>query len=467
MSFKKLESGSDTLKLSLLKTFDGSARKPRDVQITALGWLADNWSSPGLVAQLPTGVGKSAIARAIQLQTGAAILTPNNALLMQYGESYPDLNTLMGAEHYKCAVGGDHDDCTACEYVRARTRAEKEPTVFNPLSYVYGPVNTDVVIVDEAHKLIDFLRLLISYKFSKLKYNPPANADARWIASKASEYNRVGSVYKERKEVKKAAAAFQKGKRLAVLAKLLEDKPDDFVTYFEGDNWVIEPVEVPRSVIERALGKAKKVILLSATIPPKWAKQILGHRSFQYLDLPSPIPKESRKVVFRPSGLTAKSSPADVAKWIKQQLERYPGNAIVHVTYSMGLALAPYFPDAHIHTKQTKQSTLNRFKVHGGLWIAAGASEGIDLAGEFGRVNLVPILPFANNRNPLGQEQFKRDPGNYYLETAVGFIQQAGRTTRGVDDWSVTVCGDNRLTWLLQKCDRELPKYFKEQIVWS
>ena len=132
----------------------------------------------------------------------------------------------------------------------------------------------------------------------------------------------------------------------------------------------------------------------------------------------------------------------------------------------MGLELAKFFPGALVHTKQTKQSTLRDFKRRGGLWIAAGAAEGIDLAGDAGRVNLVPILPFANNRSPLGSALFERDPFNYYLETAVQFVQQCGRTTRGSDDWSVVICGDNRLTWLLQKCDKELPKYFKEQIVW-
>lgn len=459
---------SGILKHSLLKKFDGSGRQPRPLQVEALGWVADNWSSPGLVIQAGTGTGKQAIARALQIATGGAILVPNNALVDQAQETYPNLNTLKGAEHYKCGIGGDHEDCTDCGYAKAKQRARSgEPTLFNPLSYVYSGCYTDTVIVDEAHKLEGFLRLLITYKFSQMKYSPPKNADAAWVARKAQEYNRIGSVYKERKEMKKAAQAFQQGKRLGFIADQMKAKPSDFVTYFDDQNaFVVEPIEVSREVFERALGKAKKVILLSATIPPRWAAKVLGHRSFKYLDMPSPIPKENRKVLYRPAGLTAKSTPLEVAQWIKKQLEEYKGNAIVHTTYSMGLELAKFFPDALVHTKQTKQSTLSKFKQDGGLWIAAGASEGIDLAGDSGRVNLIPILPFANNRNPLGSALFERDPFNYYLETAVTFIQMAGRTTRGSDDWSVTVCGDNRLSWLLQKCDKELPKYFKEQIQW-
>lgn len=458
---------SATLKTQLTTILDGSARKPRALQIEALSWVADNWNSSGLAIQAGTGTGKSGIARAIQLATGAAILTPNNNLLKQYGESYPTLNTLMGVDHYPCAEGGDHEDCDSCDYAKARSRAENEPTVYNPLSYIYGPTQTDIVIIDEAHKLVDFLRLVISYRFTKAKYNWPVSPDANWIIKKVNEYEALASMYKERKELKKSASNFQQAKRLKRIANLLKDKPEDFVTYFEGDCWVVEPVVVPQSVIERALGKASKVILLSATIPEKWARRILGHRSCKYLDMPSPIPAENRKIVFDHAGLTAKSSPLDVAQWIKSQLTKHKGNTIVHVTYNMGKALQLHFPTALYHTPTTKTATLNKFKRDGGLWLAAGCSEGVDLPNDYARVNLVPILPFANSQSPLGSEQFKRDPNNYFLETAVSFIQQAGRTTRGVDDWSVTVVGDKRLAWLLKKCDRDLPSYIKKAVVWS
>jgi len=455
-------------KHGLLKTFDGSSRQPRPLQVEALGWVADNWKSPGLVMQLPTGVGKSAIARAIQLQTGAAIITPNNHLLDQYGDSYPELNTLRGAATYDCGYAEDHSNCgDGCKYGQARSRAEVEATVYNPISYIYGPVDNDVLVIDEAHKLPEFLRLLINYKFSRAKYNPPKNPDAGWIRSKAAHYKALGSLYKERKDVRKASLAFQSAKRLDRIMALLEANPGEFVTYWKDDDWYVEPLDVPREVYDRLFGDARKIILLSATIPQRWAKEILGDRKFQFLDLPSPIPKENRRVVFDPAGLKASSDPAHIAAWIKRQLERYEGNAIVHVTYSLGKQLSRFFPDAHIHTKETKQKTLREFKKRGGLWIAAGASEGVDLAGDHARVNLVPVLPFSNNKEPLGAALFERDPYNYYLETAIQFIQQCGRTTRGVDDFSTTVCGDTRMSWLLQKVEKDLPRSFKEALVWS
>jgi Rad3-related DNA helicase len=310
------------------------------------------------------------------------------------------------------------------------------------------------------------MRLLVSCKFNYLKYTPPKNAGWAWIAEKANHYKSIATLYQQRNELKKAAMANSRARFLSNLSKTLRDCPKDFITYYDDEgSWIVEPLEVPSKIYDKLFGKAK-VVLLSATIPPKWAKKVLGSRVFKYLDVPSPIPKENRKVLPRYAGLKASSSPLEIAQWIKKQLEEFKGNAIVHTTYSMGLELAKFFPGAHIHTKQTKHQTLKRFKRDGGLWIAAGASEGIDLSGDTGRVNLIPVIQFENNRNPLGQALFEKDEENYYLKAAVTLIQQAGRTTRGPDDYSVTVVGDNRMTWLLKKCDKELPKSFKEAIVW-
>lgn len=452
----------------MFEKFDGSAREPRAAQIATLSWLADNWDCRYLALQEPTGTGKSAIARTLQLYTDAAIITPNNALLDQYGSSYPELNTLRGAATYPCGYGEDHGHCDqGCEYKKARLRAETEPTVYNPMSYIYGPVDAETVIVDEAHKLIDFLRLLIGYSFPKRRYNPPPKPDAKWVRSQAKYYNSIGSKHKLKKDVKKASLAFQSAKRLNRVADLLEGDPSSYVAYWKDEAWIVEPVDVPRDVIERVFGDAKRIILMSATLPKLYAKELLGDREFRYLDSPSPIPKENRKIIADAAGLTASASSLEIAQWIKKQLERYQGNAMVHLTYAMGLEVAKFFPKAHIHTKHTKQKTLDNFKKQGGLWIAAGASEGIDLAGDYGRVNLIPILPFANNRDPVGSVKFSRDPYRYYLDTAVTFIQQAGRTTRGADDWSVTVCGDSRLSWLLRMVEKDLPKSFKESIQWE
>jgi Rad3-related DNA helicase len=135
----------------------------------------------------------------------------------------------------------------------------------------------------------------------------------------------------------------------------------------------------------------------------------------------------------------------------------------------MGKALSKYFPDAHLHTPDTKASTLKAFKKTGGLWIAAGCAEGIDLAGDHARLNLVPIVPFANLGDPLVKARLAQPGGqvDYTMDAMITLIQQIGRSTRGSDDYSVSVCGDNRLAGLIAKLPNQLPKSFLEAIKWN
>jgi Rad3-related DNA helicase len=334
----------------------------------------------------------------------------------------------------------------------------------------FSDAQPKVLIIDEAHKLIPTLRLLISRRFSRTKYSWPKMDSieqlADWSMEKAKDYEALGVLYKSRNDLRKAAINFSKAKNLRGLSKTVAANPDDFIYYEDKDDLVVEPVEVPRSIIEDVLGDATHIILMSATIPKRWAKQILGSRPFEYLELDSPIPKEQRKIVFYPAGLKASSEPAIIAAWVKKHQEQYHGNAVLHTTYSMGPRLVPYFQGAHLHTSGTKSATLKAFKQDGGLWIAAGVSEGIDLAGDLARLCLVPYLPFQNRESPLVKAVMARDPKAYFLETAIALVQQAGRTTRGPEDWSVTVVGDSRLPWLIKQVRYELPKYFIEAIEW-
>ena len=88
----------------MFEGFDGSNRKPRQVQVDALKWLSDNWNDYKFFAiQAPTGSGKSAISKAIMNEIGsAAYLAPNNVLIEQMVSAYLGLNSLIGAEHYRC-----------------------------------------------------------------------------------------------------------------------------------------------------------------------------------------------------------------------------------------------------------------------------------------------------------------------------------------------------------------------------
>ena len=94
----KSASGSGISTPDFLSKFDGSGREPRPIQVEALNWTRDHWDKRFLVMQLPVGIGKSFIARTIQRVTQAGIITPTNALLDQYAETYTSLNYLKGKD---------------------------------------------------------------------------------------------------------------------------------------------------------------------------------------------------------------------------------------------------------------------------------------------------------------------------------------------------------------------------------
>lgn len=474
---------------SLITAFDGTDRKPRPSQVEALAWITKHLGSKPLVIQAPTGIGKSAIARSVQRQFGGAIVVPQNVLLDQYVATYPDVNALKGAEHYKCP-GYDVPSSEVhaaklcidpeCPYTKARNRAkEGEETIFNPMSLFFLRVGFETTIVDEAHKLPEMLEMLSSMELGKSRWLYPGTTLDRllpWFDEMGIACERTGTAYKTSGNVKDSVKAYAQAQKFKDLSKDVKAFPGDYVIYEEEktlktktDHYlIIRPTKLPDRYYNM-VRKSKNVLLMSATIPRKKAAEILGTDNFHYLDLASPIPKEQRPILFRPKGLTAKSTAAEVAAWIKTQRKEFAGNTIVHLTYSMAKAVHQYFPDALIHKADTKAETLAKFKRQGGLWLAGGCAEGIDLPGDEARLNLIPILPYSNLGDPVVKARMALPGGSsdYALNMLITTIQQVGRTTRGESDHSTTIIGDNRLAENVGRLKSELPKSFVEAVNWK
>lgn len=460
------------------------------MQVTALAWIAERLGSKPLVIQAPTGVGKSGIARAIQREFGGAIIVPQNVLLDQYVTTYPTVNALKGAEHYTCPgyFGTTSAEvhaaklCTdpACPYTVARELGKQgEPTIFNPMSLFFLRVVYETTIVDEAHKLVEMLEMLSSMELPKSRWLYPGTDLDRllpWFDEMSTACERMGRAYKDSGDVKASVKAFAQAAKFKDLGKDVSVSPGNYVIYEEDktlktktDTYlIIRPVKLPDRYLNM-VRKSQNVVLTSATIPRKRAAEILGTNDFHYLDLASPIPKEQRPVLFRPQGLTSKSSAAEVAAWIKKQRKEFEGNTIVHLTYAMAKAVHQYFPDALIHTAETKAETLAKFKRQGGLWLAGGCAAGIDLPGDEARLNLIPILPFANLGDPIIKARMALPGGSsdYALNMLITTIQETGRTTRGETDKSTTIIGDNRLADNVGRLRSELPQSFIEAIRWQ
>lgn len=475
--------------------FDGTDRKPRDAQVQALKWLTSNWNQCNVFAlNLPTGVGKSAILRAIQLQFPGTIgVVPTNILMDQYIQTYPNVNYYRGAEHYTCGEG----DYTCqdknllgikhekdCSYRQNRAQAlEGHATVYNPISLFYLTKSDkfkapEIVVVDEAHKLPELLMLLSDCSFRKGRYQyPEINNDIELVTWLTKVQADLKTLEKHAPGEKKKLELSRQIERVGFVLNGVTRNPQDFVYYTKTEPYrgstdeylYISPIRPAKWLIDTIL-QGRKIILMSATLLKSdlWG---MGFKDFKYLDMASPIPAENRPVVYLPheEPMNFRTPEASVARYIQGMLDRYPDrNTVVHLSYGWAERLKKYFPDALCNTPETKTKVLAQFKKKGGVWLAAGCAEGIDLPGEECRLTIIPMVLRANPNDPVTKKQIAQQGGwlLYELSALKTLIQQAGRGTRGIDDHSITVIGDSSFPRLINKNRQYIPASFLDAIVW-
>lgn len=484
----------------MFERFDGSGRAPRPIQSQVLQWLSDNWNKSKILAiNAPTGVGKSAILRAIQLQFGSAVgIVPSNILLDQYRETYNDLNYVKGAEHYECSVAsgiscGDqkllgNTPCDNCPYVSCRQQAiAGEPTIFNPISYYYltkmkGYEPPEVLVIDEAHKLTELVMLLTGCSFRKGQYGyPKITTEVQlvdWLEKVTETLATKEKALKQQGNSKDALQYSRQAEKLRYTLQSLRAAPQDFVFYTQEQPYrgrmeeylVIAPVSPPRWILDTIL-QAKKVILLSATLLEADLWDLIGTIPYKYADLDSPIPIQNRTVQYRPNNvpMNYETEPIAVANWLKQIMGHHGDvNTIVHLSYGWVEKLKQYFPHALTNTPENKVKTLQKFKKTGGLWLASGCAEGIDLPGDECRLNIIPFIMYSNPTDPVVKKQLALPQGwlKYELRALKTLIQQSGRSTRGIDDYSTVIIGDSRFPKLVNRNSKYLPQSFRNAIKW-
>ncbi len=472
----------------MFEKFDQSGRSPRQAQKEALNFIQKNWKEYDVLGiNAPCGTGKSAIARAIMEEFPDAVyMTPNNMLVRQMKTFYPDLNVLIGKKHYNCVknpalncedAGNSplHKPCKECPYVIAKNNylINNQMTVFNPISYWYCQKDPKwkkpkVIIVDEADKLVDMLMLVSGESFGK-KYNPPRHLNglievADWLKEKAYTLTQV--VLKA--ETERGFKVLEEISKIQRVLSIITEAPESFVHSFDDKGeLVILPIKPPSEIIAKLLN-ADKLILMSATLYQSDIAKITD-KPCAFLELESPIDEARRRIYVNSSivPFNYKTEPEAIAIWIKEQLVKYPSrNTIVHVTYSDAKKIKKFIKGAYVHDPDTKNEVLEKFKQTGGIWLAAGVHEGIDLPDDICTLNLIPKLPRANIEDPIIKRKLAKHGGQkeYDIQVLKTIQQAAGRSTRHEEDYSTTVIGDKRFLQLIETYKKELPKTFLESI---
>ena len=467
--------------------FDG-VNEPRPIQSEMLTWFKQNWSRADVLGLLlHTGSGKSAVARALQIEHGGAIVTISNALLGQYSSTYPDVNVLKGADTWACKETklscGESNEilgryCGTCPYKRGRESfVAGKPTFTNPAAYYYTSMAKDwkapeVVIIDEAHQLLEFLTGM-NDEFWPIGWEGLSETtDIFKLVDWASRRERFHAKQAQNGGPKKSAALALRFKRIGFM---LQECQDDIAVSLTSQRFnrkmtrgvrVIQ-VRPSQAVIRKFMG-TKKTILMSATLLPSDVKEFSLNKRSLFKEFDNPIPVENRPVIIDhiPGHKGAATNPEAIVAWILRQREKYPGNCIVHVTYALGDKLRPYLKDAIFNTPETKIEAISTFKRDGGLFVAAGCAEGVDLPYDTCGLNLIPILYRDNFGADVVQKRLAEPNGrrNYDLKTIRITIQQVGRSNRAADDSSVAVVGDMGLRLLLSRYRQEISPDFARSV---
>ena len=483
--------------IDFLKQFDGTDKTPRDVQKRGLEWIAENLpSTEVLVVKCPVGGGKSAMSVAIQHVTKAPIITPSNILIDQYGKDYPQINSLKGKSHYSCADGISCEDmanvlkqspCPDCPYQACRSTAiAGEATFYNPMSLYYASrdknwVKPRFMVVDESHQLGSMILMMSGKKFDSERFDFDDRVRSvpvllGWLKDQAKKMYALENFYKS-KDPRRAAEIAQERAGINYTRQGLEEDPDNYAVWIEMGKkrgrkvrqLHVKPIRPPKFIADAMLS-AERVVLFSGTMFAHDIEELLPGKAYKILDLPSPIPRERRPIVYSPVPfkMNYRTDPAKIAEEIRNVLRKHPGeNTIIHVSYAMSKNLLPHLPEATIsNTAEDKIEMVEKFKKDGGVFLAAGCAEGIDLKGDMCRVNIIPKLLYPNMNDPVVKKRMAQADGDAWvnLETLKVTIQQAGRSTRSEKDHSTCYVLDPGFLWRVKKYKDALPNSFLEAI---
>lgn len=460
-------------------TYVPSGVRLRPLQEELLLSLEEKWDrAPIHVVDAPVGLGKSLVAYVIMAWQAAKrktclTIVPENSLVDQYAESFPRLPILHRKDSYICTRSVEGKSCSRvkqeakrtcgdCHYVKALRRARAAPTgCMNFHLHMAHRLHRDVLLADEAHRLLSYTRDLATRRIWKHVAKYP-----NWVRSYADLL----------KWTTQADTSFTP----EVGAVLHQEEPSHLVkrafdSYRGEDRECLKliPLDVSSDSATDFLRNQSKLVLLSATIGDEDLQDLgLLGRGYVRHSVPSAIPPDRRPVHFYPllsvSRQSLTRSIPDVADAVRCLLREHDGAGMIHAPYSMMRLIRPLLEDEprlRWHSSANKRDAVRDFRQeagNGAVLMSSGLYEGIDLAGPDFTWQAILKVPWPSLADPALRWRLERRPKAYAWEAARLMLQACGRICRGPDDYGKTYILDRSFKRLMKENSGFFPPWWME-----
>lgn len=465
--------------MSILNYFPAGL-SPRPIQRDVLLAIEAGWSQHDVFClTLPTAVGKTEIAYTIarwqeSKKKQTRILCPTNLLVSQGIERYPEIRPMWKKSHYGCAdttcEGMEKGHAKDCPYKEALKKAEESSVLMtNYYVYLNQSLHAETVIFDESHQLVNLVESMANIKLYHSKYKFPLNmkttADVvAWgqkLLKDGAEDERLEQIVDNISRVRDGSTVHydtetNRGKKEKTLR--VQGNP---LTMGKFLLW-------PRKTVS-------KIVMLSATTGEQDLRALgLDNRRVFYAAAASPIPPENRPFIFQPRynmsfAYIDKAMPLFV-KCIEETMCKHPEKGLIHLPYALAERLSGLMchPRLMFHDNKNKKEVLERFKLmppeSGAVLVASAMFEGIDLAEDQARWQIIGKVPYESLADPHIKERAARDSVWYAWTTIKRIVQGAGRIVRSPTDVGTTYIFDSNFKRLYDEDLRRkvplFPKFF-------
>ena len=298
----------------------------------------------------PTGVGKSLVAATVQRLSKKNIcyVCTTKQLQDQLMKDFPYARTVKGRTNYPCLKFANmYPDITAeecnhsssmpcklrgnCPYIVAKKNARSANIAVLNMAYFLSEVNFvgmfsgyDLLVIDEfdttESQLMSFTELVITQRqLDRLNVPPPRyktkfESWVEWarvtLSVTSKELALLEAVVDGRsswstEDIRAIRRKRDLSRLVSKLGFFVKEVDKNWVWFPSADRWSFKPVWVGRYAPGVLWKHATKVLGMSATIldPIQVAVNTglnFEHRTYDYMQMPSPFPKENRPVYYEP-----------------------------------------------------------------------------------------------------------------------------------------------------------------------